>query len=415
VCPACVQSTPALRFCGHCVVLLKRSELEGRAKAYYAAVRLRLQEMSLTARTISTEKRHVSIWNSFSEFMEKKMRQAALQASPLDVIAWLLSLDERAKTVVHTSMCAAQGRAHMACTERCPKRMKHSTIDSHVGTLRACFNERGLIGDYDNHRGTGNPCASHQLKEYVNKSLREQLAAGVTKRQAPCFGRDIYDAIIDHVLSAAGAAEQAKDFTEMYNALRDALILALLFHSLDRGADILPLTWSQLSTDDFIASSNNFKPSGAAVDQLPAPATINIFCGITKTGGRTNTRRTVSVPDDDSPASVPKLLAAFKTLITHHELDYGRMNGPMFRQLGSSPVAPISRSVVTRRLDDALVAINQDDKGFTLHSFRASGAIAAMLSGVPKEVVFANANWSSPDMGDYYTSMRQIHCIAMPA
>jgi integrase len=388
---------PAGRFCYKCSAVLRTADIQVALAPRYAAVQDRLHQLAVSGKTAKTDKRHATFSSEFSKFMAETGGLQLIQATPSDVVAWLMSKDDRSRTTVHDIGCPKRGttsESHKTrCPTGCPRRLKASTIDSDIGTLRACFNALGITTDYDPIRGSGNPCISYLVRDYLYKSTKEQLGAGVTTRQAAVFDKNVYDAIIAGLCAIPENRTAVTDF----NGLRDALMFAVLFHCVDRTADVESLHWDQLKE--------------ARVDGRP---TLQVFCGINKTAGKTKQRRTITVFDDGTRMAPVQLYRALLRLLDASpsiQKAYGPRTGPIFRILATD-ARPKSTQVHRRHtaqvLNHALQRLGLADQDITPHSFRASGAIAALNDGLAEDIVMNMANWSSHEMFVYYTMSRVI-------
>jgi integrase len=80
----------------------------------------------------------------------------------------------------------------------------------------------------------------------------------------------------------------------------------------------------------------------------------------------------------------------------------------MFRSKLEVASSHVTTKYLQARLTAVTAALGFEKWRITVHSFRASGAIAAIYAGLPIDLVMYRAGWSSPDMMDYYTYLRQI-------
>jgi hypothetical protein len=348
----------------------------------------RLKQLEEAAKTKSTRSAHQATKKSFERFCEADLGIAPVQARPLDVIAWLMSLDKRARTVVHVIDCPGK----LSCA--CPRRQAAKSVESTVGKLRAVFNGHyGMTADYNPRSAVGNPCASTMVANYVRDMGKEQTGAGMRAKQAVNFSERVFNQLVEELATQAQDARESGDDQEAYEALRDALLFTLMFHSLDRAVNICELTWNQveITTD------------------LNGDEVVTIACGMDKTAGP-GARPRVNVVREAGPLTASELFRAFSAFLESADIDYGTRKGCMFRASSKVGVGNkhVSTQVMARRLEKLTEAIGIGEEGVTLHSYRGSGAKAALLAGYPEEVVMDLANWSSEDMMAYYTDLRKM-------
>lgn len=121
-----------------------------------------------------------------------------------------------------------------------------STLRQLVSNLSMCFNLRGRSKPWDDLAAAGNPVQSRLVREHVAVVERRQHASGVRAQSAvPSAISDVQQVLasLDRSEAAATAAGSKLDRLRL---ARDACMLALLWHSCRRAADLLRLTWGHM-------------------------------------------------------------------------------------------------------------------------------------------------------------------------
>ncbi|KAI8484560.1 hypothetical protein Bbelb_376670 [Branchiostoma belcheri] len=168
-----------------------------------------------------------------SEFLAALNPPKTLEnAAPSDIVKFLIFKDDVGKTKVHKAGCQSNGPGLEACV--CPNRLAFKTVDSHIGKLRAIFNERGKGGEWDERLGLGNPAASLVVKKYLKSVTEEQLQQGLTPRQAkPVF--------LENIVKVCKLIEQRRQLEtsaiKIFILARDEAIFKALFFAGDRVSD----------------------------------------------------------------------------------------------------------------------------------------------------------------------------------
>ena len=88
-------------------------------------------------------------------------------------------------------------------------------------------------------------------------------------------------------------------------------------------------------------------------------------------------------------------------------MDYGTRSGYVFRARAGDPAVAMATTVLARCLSSVATSLGLQAWGITLHSFRGSGALAALQAGVVPAIVMYVAGWTTEAMMDYYTQLRQ--------
>jgi hypothetical protein len=390
----------------------------------------RLAELDRLARTERTRIIHADRTTQLQRFMEESLGLHSLWAvTPADIVMFLISRDQLAHWVDHTDACplaavppgvadglrVGTGWSAVGCG--CPTRLRASSVDTIIGSLRAVFNEKGLTGPYDPVRGAGNPCDSYAVRHYLYCMQKEQAAKGLRPHQAPVFSEASWTRLLDHVLDHAAEAARTGDGEAYFEDLRDAFLFALLFRSMQRGDTILSLTEAHLQLH-----------RGAGADPTrphERGACLYLHVPLTKTGRKDADRHNAVFVDEPPPGSLPRLWHRFNSVRHDPRVNTGprpRPADPIFTvRSGGNKTGAKSRGarqprVMTTRDANArlLYWISRLDPDVpqadlpTLHSFRGSGAIAALQRGADPQVVSSFALWADDGMREYYTLARQL-------
>ncbi|KAI8494630.1 hypothetical protein Bbelb_278560 [Branchiostoma belcheri] len=282
--------------------------------------------------------------------------------APSDIVEFLIYKDDVGKTKVHKAGCQSNGPGLEACV--CPNRLAFKTVDSHIGKLRAIFNERGKGGEWDERLGLGNPAASLVVKKYLKSVTEEQLQQGLTPRQAkPVF--------LEKIVKVCKLIEQRRQLEtsaiKIFILARDEAIFKALFFAGDRVSDLM-----RCRTDE--------------VGRLPSGALLfNHVFGKTLRDGRANTF-TLEPTGETDTCPVAALDAYVRTASW---LSIELRGGYLFRSTsreGHILVEPPSTSA----LDDAFRRYLEKAglyEGETLHGCRAGCAISLHMAGASDDSV----------------------------
>ena len=368
-----------------------------RESARLSFVSLRYRELAVTAKTLATEQHHSSTLRRFIAHITD-MDVDLIDVNPMHVMSYLMSLDANAREVLHTLECTSKAtKKRSLATCGCPPRAKAGSIDTNNGWLSACFNELGKTGEYDPRTGAGNPCHSQTVRSFVAAIGKEQTRLGVFPHQAPAFNLDIFDSMLLHCLAQAQLARSQLDIAAEFAHLQNALLFSLLYNTYNRGVNIVELQWDQLQ---LLPGVNG------GVD------TLLVSCGMTKTTGTRGTRHLIAIAADGVATlgaySTVALYTRYLDMTEHHLLDYGARTGCIFRKDIRRGTVHMPTVTLQAALTATASALGLARWHITIHSFRASGAIAAIFAGMPTEVVMYRAGWAGKDMLHYYTYMRQI-------
>lgn len=426
-CVDCGSRVALGRFCSWCAAPLRPKDVGDKARAVYAAVYKRLVELMHTSRTAGTAKRNQSVWESLARFMRDEMDLNPLHATPLDVVAWLIHSDRRARTTFHVAECpdyrAAEGGACPG-TLGCRTRLKHAAARTKVMQLQAYFRTTGLTSPWDGRGNTGNPCRAPQIQEYLSALLKEQIAAGVHTDLAPLMAPGLVDALIKaHVRRYAVLWKEAQDGEaeplEALWALQQATLLSFLAHVPDRSFDVARLTFQDIT---FVE---------AARDGSGTPRALRVSLGLNKTALAHGKARSVLLLDSvDRLVSPISLFLQLRTVRAAAGVEVLPLSGLIFYPKaslldkrgravpaqGRLKAKPMSHKQIHAVLLEAQRALGPEYERMPLtpHSFRAAAAAAALARGEPVEAILHAFNWRSPSMLAHYVELRVLYGYKEP-
>ena len=118
-----------------------------------------------------------------------------------------------------------------------------STLRQYVSNLSSCFCKLGRSEPWDDLARCGNPVASQLVRNHVEMVERGQHAAGRRECSAQPIPRAAVIQLLRHLDEAAAAALRDRDQLEQLRCARDSALVALLWHSCRRGADLLRMHW----------------------------------------------------------------------------------------------------------------------------------------------------------------------------
>ena len=340
-CASCIKHTAAFVYCMYCSAPLRTATVSAEARKSHADTIARFDELMVAGRKMATLKAHKAAWVAFSKFMLRVYQAPAIQATPVHVVAWLVSQDSKGRTVVHTGTCARY-RVPLEhplpiCTRPavCTKRLKASAAKAKAMALRAYFRDEGHATPWNG--AAGNPANSPYVTHYLAGSKKEQLAAGVVTKKAPMFDEDVYHTMIVGLLVDVSGYMASGAMLEAYLTLQDALALSLLFSVPDRSVDVglirygdlelftvTPAPPGPLAAAATTGGGGSLEPGGSATGSTAPTRTqaLRLHLGLNKTSlagshGAAVEARSVILPDSSkgptsSPVTLYKALEALR-------------------------------------------------------------------------------------------------------
>ena len=149
--------------------------------------------------------------------------------------SWHACTPELVLTHLRTDVAGRSGRSGGAIAA--------STLRQCVSNLSMCFARRGLAKPWDELVSTGNPVLSQTVRGHVEVMERQQHAAPRQSHSTSCGG--CYSIWIPAPLRRWSVTTAWIGRA----ALRDACMVALLWHSCRRGADLLRLGVTSMLRD----------------------------------------------------------------------------------------------------------------------------------------------------------------------
>lgn len=422
MCVDCGARCLRARFCSWCASPLRPKAPTDKARAVYAAAQERIIELMRVARKTSTIARNQAVWESISRFARDELDISPLHVAPLDVVCWLISADARARTVFHKAACpcyrAPEGGACDGALG-CKPRLKHAAARTKTMQLRAWYRSAGHTTEWDPRTGTGNPCRSPEVDEYLAALLKEEIACGVHSDLAPLMAPGLVDALVrQHVLEFArewhDTAGRAGDPLLAYWHLQCATVLAFLAHCPDRSYDVARINFQDV---DFVPSA---REKGAPRRHL------RVRLGLNKTALHHGRARVVSIVDtDDRTVSPVTLFLRLKQMRDAPGVELTPLVGLIFLpkaalwnrkgeavpHKGRVLVQPMSHKQLHSVLHSAQQLLGQEYSNLPLtpHSFRAAGAARALAEGRSVEEILHAFNWRSPAMLNHYVELRTLY------
>ena len=395
MCMSCLSFMPAnKRYCSDYgmkeTLPVTQAEVDSTAHAL-----IRFRELMLTSKSVATEKHHKRTLAKLTDFLATIGKQPT-NANPYNCMAFLMSKDKGARELPHAARAhkrASPTRKNPTCG--CPLRAKSTSVDTAIGWLTAVLNDLGLTGEYDPRNGSGNPCKSAVVRAYNKTTALEQNRLGEFPHQAPVFDVAILNRMLAYCLSQSSDSNARTDKVTELKWLQTALMFSLLYNTINRGNNIVDLTWDQLEVTSL--------PNGKEV--------LHVRCDPSKTTGPRGVRHAVALLAGTTTLGEFHPITLFKMMVnltSSDDLEYGVRKGYIFRKTPADFSSHLTTQTLYSRLSEVSSALGIAHWRITIHSFRASGAIAAIFAGESPQVIMYKAGWSNQEMMHYYTYLRQI-------
>ena len=201
-----------------------------------------------------------------------------------------------------------------------------STLRQHVSNLSMCFVRRGVAKPWDEVSGAGNPVMSQIVRDHVKVIERRQHASGQHARSATPVSISVVQRVLQHVDSSFTKAEANHNRLTRLRCVRDACVVALLWHSCRRGADLLRLTWGHIYAQGSgqLLSETWLAPSSAGL-----PSTILITADVLKNAKR-HRPLTIFVHAQAGPSVAHSAIDRLRMLFDTKRALGEPVSGPMF-------------------------------------------------------------------------------------
>lgn len=306
-------------------------------------------------------------------------------AVPRDVVRFLFDRDSRGRTVVHHFSCSSFGLSSALCD--CPRHLASGTVDSYIGMLRAIFNHAGRVDKYSPGNPRGNPCDSHDVKDWLRANEKEQRRHRVPIKQAnPTFSPHLR-LLVKEIDLRLSRLPSLSLFPERFPLLRDKCFFLAQWFSGDRAGDL-----------------------GNSV----AREVVRLECGsllynhtVGKQIRQGEGQLMLVPPVPECPELCP--VAAFDSYVSACasgglDLKLGYLFPPTLPPHHTSiRNAPFSSAAATKRL-----RIYLPDEDLSAHGSRAGCAITLSMLGASHEAVLAHCRWATDRICRHYTKLDRI-------
>jgi integrase len=281
-----------------------------------------------------------------------------------------------------------------------------STLRKIVSALSRCFELRERGATWDSKLG-GNPTKSSLVSSWVDTFSHMRRDAGDTETSAVPMTRQKMHRLLDAIEANIDAetdrlrAEPLPD-SELGRLLRDAAILALLWHGKRRGQDMLNLRWGRL----FVQRETVLVPVLEAWTAHPwareARCTGTLVClpSRTKTAQDSRPGSVVvpATPDADANYCAVQRLRTYFTWLLDSQ---GEVSPEAFVFHNSTRAAQWASTALASRFK-ALLARYCLDEGETVHGIRRGTMQHAYASGVPVLEIMQQACIVTPGICSRY-------------
>jgi hypothetical protein len=157
------------------------------------------------------------------------------------------------KSKTHTDTCPNY-RAVTAATDPidcdCDTSLRAASLQQTRYRVQASLRNTGLTDGYNSVTRTGNPFKSYEVTSFVKAVAKMQADATVSHHEQRRVSRAEVERLQTTALSAFSRLRSEGKPLLAFRELRDALVCGLGFCTLDRGADIIRLRYSQLTITD---------------------------------------------------------------------------------------------------------------------------------------------------------------------
>jgi integrase len=352
----------------------------------------------------STTKERRKLTRDLLEFLPEIGASPSLyDVLPRDVIQFLMFRDRSGLTVVHRRTCSLWSNANRAEIQACdcPQRQNATSTSVTRGILQGIFRDAGLVDRWQPATLSGNPVKSAEVEQFIRLNNREQLTAGVSKRRAPLFGRDVYHHIVDAAVDRWKAARRRGALAAAVICARDMLFVALLWHTGLRASDLLRVLVQQLEK----------VPPGRGDDKC-----WKLAVTVTKTNDDPRGIRSITLVDDNSFYCVQTAFRLYSRSL--HTVGLKLEPGPLFRGLKRSKAGtqltwtpqPLAWSAANYRWKALLMHARVTSR-ITMHSPHGSRPRWERDRGTPLSEIRALIDWTQATL-DYYTLDRTVLSLA---
>ena len=364
----------------------------------------RFQEFRADTLATASMKSRCSATTRFMSFLQSRKtgRVVSLEeAQPRDIVEYLCFLDtcgKHRRTVVHDRSCTAVGTSSLKeCSTApgvCDKRFAHESLrTNHVSKLAVVFEkEAGCTHDWNGQSRTGNPVRSELVTQYMRFTTKQQKRAGVLVKQAPAMLRSHLHRIFGPMRAKRDGTASA---TERLIVARDVAFFAVAFSTTKRGDELVNTLVQRIL-------------------RLPNKSGLlfNFQWGKTLRSGADHV---LAVEYADDCLALCPVRAVERYVEIAKSVGWSMDSGYLFPEItpganGDPPVKgvkPVSAAAMTTALKLYTKAVGIDQE-FTVHSFRAGGAITQALDGQSLSSIMQRAYWKDPKTAWRYMRLMQV-------
>jgi hypothetical protein len=336
-----------------------------------------------------------NLWNRFVKFQKdiSGLRQAT-DATPMNVVNFLLHCDTTGRVVVHQESCQLwrQTASRITAACGCPKRAAATSVNTIRGRLQGIFCDMGFTGPWNPLTWTGNPVASFEVDQLVKRVRQEQFAAGLTKQKSLLISEDVYVAIMRGLIQEAKRAWSKRCKKAAVVWYRDALWVAVCWHTGLRLQDALRILCQQITP----RRGSDGRPG------------LELRVLVTKTRHDSRGERKLWIPDSSEFGALSVVLARYKRLLRMAgapKLEAGLLFANIVLAGKEGTGRPryqgvLSKAMAARHFGSILDAL-QMTRQIKPHSLHGSHAARDRDAGVPKETTCRNIDWTGQTYDDY--------------
>jgi hypothetical protein len=363
------------------------------ARRLLETYRQRWQALLEQTRAGQRDKRN--LWSRFVKFQRNisGLRQAT-DATPMDVVNFLLHCDTTGRVVVHQETCQLWRQAASSITAPCdcPKRAAATSVNTIRGRLQGIFRDMGFTGPWNPLTWTGNPVASFEVDQLVKRVRREQFAAGLTKRKSLLISEGVYLAIMKGLIREAKLAWYKGCRKAAIVWYRDALWVAVCWHTGLRLQDALRILCQQITP----RRGRDGRPG------------LELRVLVTKTRHDSRGERKLWIPDSSEFGALSGVLAKYKRLLRMAgapNLEAGLLfaNVVLAGKKGTGRpryCGVLSKAMAARHFGMILDTL-QLTRQIRPHSLHGSHAARDRDAGVPKQITCREMDWTGQTYDDY--------------